>query len=179
MFDASFGSTRAHPSRAARRSGTVLAVNAAMRLADRVPPGACRFLVAGGLASLVNWLVRFPLSAGLPYGMAVAAAYAVGMVAGFGLYRSWVFPGSPLRLSSQLLRFCFVNMAGLSCVVIAAHVLVVLIGATGLASMPVAEALGHGAAIVIGAVVNFVGHRAITFARMKMVARVAARGGPR
>lgn len=157
----------------------VRALDGISTLADRVPPGACRFLVAGGIASLINWLVRFPLSLALPYGAAVAVAYGVGMVASFGLYRSWVFPGSPLPLGTQILRFVMVNAAGLTAVVTGAHCLVALIAGTGLVGLPVAEAAGHGGAIVLGAVVNFVGHRAITFARSALASRVAAERGSR
>ena len=39
------------------------------RLGDLPQP--VRFLLAGGLAALVNWLARFPLSWFLPYGLAV------------------------------------------------------------------------------------------------------------
>ncbi len=155
------------------------ASDAVLGLADRVPAGACRFLVAGGLSSVVNWLVRFPLSAGLPYGAAVALAYGVGMVAGFGLYRTWVFPGSSLPLRAQILRFVLVNGAGLSTVVAAAQIFAGVIGSTGLLAVPTAEAVSHGLAIVIGAIVNFVGHRALTFARAAIAPRVAAEAGAR
>ena len=37
----------------------------------RVPAESLRFLLAGGLATLVNWLIRFPLSLILPFDAAV------------------------------------------------------------------------------------------------------------
>ena len=170
---AGIGQTPSNPSL------TVRALDGVSTLAERVPQGACRFLVAGGIASLINWLVRFPLSLALPYGPAVAVAYGVGMVAGFGLYRSWVFPGSSLPLGAQILRFILVNAAGLTAVVTGSHGLVALIAGTGLAGLPIAEAVGHGGAIVLGAVVNFLGHRAVTFTRSALASRVAAERGSR
>jgi putative flippase GtrA len=127
--------------------------------------------VAGGFASLLNWLVRFPLSRLAPFEVAVGLAYGVGMLAGFGLYRSWVFPGSTLPLRSQIARFVAVNAAGLLVVVFGAALLVAAIGWTGLLAPPAAEALAHGLAILGGAIVNFLGHRAVTFAR-RVVRRV-------
>ncbi|HEX4765300.1 MAG TPA: GtrA family protein [Lichenihabitans sp.] len=136
----------------------------------RVPEGAARFLVAGGLSSLVNWLVRFPLSAVMPFMGAVALAYAVGMAVGFALYRSWVFPGSTLPLGAQAVRFVAVNALGLATVLVAARLFVPVLGLGDLLSIAHAEALGHGLAIASGAVVNFIGHRAVTFARRRLAA---------
>ncbi len=137
------------------------------RLAQALPAGAPRFLVAGGLASSVNWLVRFPLSLVLPFGLAVAAAYAAGMLVGFVLYRSWVFPGSTLPLAAQVGRFLLVNAAGLAAVVIGAKGLVAALLSTGRVPHGAAEASAHAGAIVLGALVNFAGHRALTFARRR------------
>ncbi len=185
MSQATVGTAEARVRNRSILQSLTLGVDLIAGWADRVPPGACRFLVAGGLSSLVNWLARFPLSVALPYGVAVALAYSVGMVAGFGLYRSWVFPGSPLPLRAQTMRFILVNCVGLSSVVIAAQSFVALILMTGLLGRPLAEAAGHGFAIIFGAIVNFTGHRAITFARSALrpvpigVGRVAVKRLPR
>ena len=133
----------------------------------RVPPGLPRFLLAGGAISAVNWLTRFPLSLVLPFWIAVAVAYAVGMIWGFELYRRWVFPGSTLPLGAQVLRFIGVNLAGMATVIGGAAVLVALLRPTVL-SPAAAEGLAHGVAIVAGAAVNYLGHRAITFARARL-----------
>ena len=131
---------------------------------DRVPPGLPRFLLAGGAISAINWLTRFPLSVVLPFWLAVALAYAVGMAWGFELYRRWVFPGSTLPLGAQVLRFIGVNLAGMTTVIGGAAALVALLRPTTL-SPAVAEGLAHGVAIAAGAAVNYLGHRAISFAR--------------
>lgn len=122
-----------------------------------------RFLVAGGLAAAVNWLVRFPLSLWMPFESAVALAYAIGMSVGFTLYRTWVFPGSPLSVWVQLGRFLGVNAAGALVVLATSVALAALLSGVG-SPRWIAEGLGHGFGIAVGALVSFVGHRALTFA---------------
>lgn len=121
-----------------------------------------RFLIAGGLAASVNWLVRFPLNWIMPYEAAVIAATAIGMVFGFALYQSWVFGGSERRLVHQIRDFVLVNL--LSMVVTAA---IAILGRDLLLAMGVAtalaEALSHAIGIAAGAVSNYFGHRHITF----------------
>lgn len=52
-----------------------------------------RFLIAGGSATAINWLIRIPLSLILPFEAALLAAYGLSMVASFWLYRAFVFRG--------------------------------------------------------------------------------------
>lgn len=121
-----------------------------------------RFLLAGGSAALLNWLIRFPLSMFMPYAAAVTAATVIGMVAGFILYRSLVFQGSKRSLWLQIRDFIGVN--------IVAGVVTVL-SALVLSSGPwwpdaykhLAPGASHMAGIGIGAVVNFFGHKLFTF----------------
>jgi putative flippase GtrA len=126
---------------------------------------ALRFLLAGGLAAAINWLARIALSSVLPFSVAILVAYAIGMVAGFVLYRRFVFAGGQGSLSRQIPVFLAVNAIG---------ALVVLATTTGLDAVighivpgfpPIArEAFAHGAAIAIGAVANYLGHKRLTFA---------------
>jgi energy-coupling factor transport system substrate-specific component len=122
-----------------------------------------RFLIAGGFATLVNWLIRFPLSTFLPFEVAVAIAYAIGMIIGFALYSCWVFPPSPIPLAGQIARFIAVNAAGAAVVITTAPALASLIANGGL-PLSIAFAIGHAVAIVFGAIVNYLGHKLITFA---------------
>lgn len=57
-------------------------------------PQSLRFVLAGGVAAAINWLVRFPLSALMAFLPAVLLASAIGMLAGFIAYRTFGFPGS-------------------------------------------------------------------------------------
>lgn len=119
--------------------------------------------MAGGLATLVNWLVRFPLSLILPFDAAVAAAYVFGMFIGFFLYRHWVFPPSTSALTSQVLRFTAVNFLGAGVAIVTAPHLAAFGAQTGL-SLQGSLAMGHAAALGLGALINYFGHKLITFA---------------
>lgn len=125
-------------------------------------PQVVRFLLLGGLAAAINWLVRFPLSLVLPFPAAVLVAYMIGMSAGFTLYRAYVFPRSPLPVATQVMLFLAVNAAGAVVVMgvslaLLDHVLPML----GWSFYP--EAIAHGLGIGIGAVANFLGHKHLTF----------------
>lgn len=98
----------------------------------------------------------------MPYAAAVTLATAIGMVAGFFLYKNLVFHGSTRSLWLQIRDFIGVN--------IAAGVITVL-SALILSSGPwwpdaykhFAPGASHMAGIGIGAVINYLGHKAFTF----------------
>ncbi|WP_152664686.1 GtrA family protein [Devosia geojensis] len=121
-----------------------------------------RFLALGGFAAAVNWLVRFPLSAVLPMSLAIVLAYVIGMTVGFTLYRRYVFPGSTRPIVEQSLIFLAVNLVGALVVLGLTHALIE--AQAGLAWPAfVREGLAHGLAIGVGSVVNFIGHKTLTF----------------
>jgi putative flippase GtrA len=121
-----------------------------------------RFLVAGGLATLVNWLVRFPINLVAPYAVAVALATAIGMVCGFIMYRAWVFPGSNRSLPEQIRDFIIVNLLSMVITVGTAVALRELILLLGIREV-IAAAAAHAIGIAAGAVSNYCGHRRVTF----------------
>ena len=140
-----------------------------LRARRRFDRPEARFLVAGGIAALVNWLVRFPVELVLPYFAALLVATCIGMSCGFVLYRAWVFPGSTRPLGAQVRDFILVNLTGQATmlgVAALARELLVLALVTPL----VAGATAHALGIAIGAVVNYLRHRHVTFS--------AAAGGP-
>jgi energy-coupling factor transport system substrate-specific component len=121
-----------------------------------------RFLLLGGLAAAINWLVRFPLSLALPIGGAVAVAYVIGMSAGFHLYRKYVFPGSSQPVLVQSVIFLAVNLVG-AVVVVAMTYAFLELQSVFAYPLFVKEGLAHGLAIGVGAAVNFLGHKTLTF----------------
>lgn len=125
-------------------------------------PQIVRFLLLGGLAAAINWLARFPLSLVMPFPAAVFVAYLIGMSAGFTLYRAYVFPNSPQPIALQATLFLLVNALG-AIVVMAVSLALLdhLLPMVGWWLMP--EAVAHGTGIAIGAVVNFVGHKYLSF----------------
>jgi putative flippase GtrA len=124
-------------------------------------PQSFRFLLAGGSAAAVNWLVRFPLSAVMPFSVAVIGATLIGMVFGFVTYRTFVFPGSSRRIGQQLRDFVLVNLMSLAVVTVAATLFRDLL--QPYLTLQLAEALSHAIGITIGAVLNYIAHSAITF----------------
>jgi putative flippase GtrA len=132
-------------------------------------PQPVRFLLAGGTAAGVNWLVRFPLSVVMPFLAAVVLAAAIGMLVGFLTYRAFVFPGSLRPLHLQLRDFIAVNLSTLVVVAIAAMAIRGLLAP--FMALPLAEAVAHAAAIAIGAVLNYLAHGSLTFAGRSRPAR--------
>lgn len=123
-----------------------------------------RFLVLGGLAAAVNWLVRFPLSLFMPLGAAVLLAYVVGMATGFVLYRNYVFQQSTSSLRRQASTFLLVNGVTASVVVGLSYLLLALQSSAAY-PITVKEGVAHGLAICAGAILNYLGHQALTFWR--------------
>lgn len=127
-----------------------------------------RFIVAGGSASAINWISRFPLALFLSFETAVAFAYAIGMGVGFVLYRAWVFDGSRGCLRRQLPRFFLVNAFGLAAVMSSASAFLWVLAPSSWLSEGSTRALAHSLALIVGAAVNFAGHRSLTFARRRV-----------
>lgn len=121
------------------------------------------FLVCGGLAAAINWGARIALSPFLGFEAAVVVAYVIGMIAGFLLYRRFVWPNSGSNARQQVAPFIAVNAAS-GVVVLLLSVLFATIGGWIAGRTPPVEALAHGAAIAIGAFANYVGHGRFTFA---------------
>jgi putative flippase GtrA len=131
----------------------------------KVQSGApCRFLIAGGAAALVNWLVRFPLELVLPFAAALLGATIVGMTYGFLFYQGWVFPKSDRPLTHQIFDFVLVNLAGQLAMFLAAVLLREVLLMLDFGAL-LANALAHMMGIAIGAVLNYLGHRHVTFGR--------------
>lgn len=120
------------------------------------------FLICGTLAAAVNWLARMVLSLWMPFGSAVVVAYATGMLAGFLLYRRYVWTASARPLWGQVLAFVCVNIAVAGLVLVTALGLVAA-GGLFVGRSALVEALAHGLAIAVGAAANYVAHREITF----------------
>jgi putative flippase GtrA len=125
-------------------------------------PQFARFLMCGGMAAGVNWASRFLWSLLLPFGAAVAAAYATGMAVAFCLFRLAVFQGSDLELASQAHRFVLVNLVGMAVTWSLAN-LFVFWALPGLGMTAHVEATGHALAIVAPVATSWFGHRRLTF----------------
>ncbi|MBU8541463.1 GtrA family protein [Falsiroseomonas tokyonensis] len=125
-------------------------------------PQPVRFLLAGGGAAAVNWLVRFPLSAVMPFLAAVLVAAVIGMLVGFVLYRGFVFPASARPVLLQARDFFLVNLLTSGLVALLALLFVALAVRFGMGTV-LAEAVAHAGAIAAGALLNYLGHSLVTF----------------
>jgi len=132
------------------------------RLIARLEGPLPAFLICGTLAAAVNWFARMILSLWMPFGPAVVVAYAIGMLAGFLLYRRYVWRVSERSLIGQITAFIAVNIAVAGLVLVTALALVAL-GELVTGRSAIIEALAHGVAIAVGAGANYIAHREITF----------------
>lgn len=124
-------------------------------------PAFARFLACGGVAALANWASRFLWSLILPFTLAVAAAYAVGMLVAFHLFRAYVFD-TDRPIAHQARDFCLVNLIGMGATVVVARLLVdILFPTIDMRFHP--EAIGHAIAIATPIATSWVGHRFLTF----------------
>ena len=125
-----------------------------------------RYIFAGGFASLVNLLVRFPLDWFMPYAAAVTIATAIGMVVGFFTYKHFVFEPTDRSIWLQIRDFIGVNFAaGIATVVIAVAIRELPNWPDGW--MDLVEPGAHATGIALAAIINYFGHRYITFASAK------------
>lgn len=135
-------------------------------LHDRTANQGRRFIVAGALASSINWCTRFAASWIMPFPVALIVSAIVGMSVGFILYFSWVFPKSIRPLHVQIGLFLLVNAVTAGFVIGVSLLLAELIKDVPM-SIAVQEGIAHAIGIGFGAGANFVGHRFITFGRHK------------
>jgi putative flippase GtrA len=124
-----------------------------------------RFIVAGGSLAAFNWLLRFPLGLVLPYESAVTVSAIALAVIGFFLYRGFVFHAEARNLLRQAVAFAGVGIAGVFVTaLVSAYARDIFLTASHLEA-PDAEAFGHAYGIACAAIVNFLGHRYLTFGR--------------
>ena len=120
------------------------------------------FLLAGGVAMGVNWVVRIILDIWMPFLGAVMVAYCVGMATANILKARFVFPSNPQHRRRELLYFIGFNVAAFPFVLLISYLLGSVLFSI---IMPAAwaRAVGHLIALASPAVVNFVAHKFITF----------------
>jgi putative flippase GtrA len=121
-----------------------------------------RFLLAGGIAALANWLSRFIFNLFMTYAEAIVAAFAVGMAVAFVLNKHYVFPYSRRPVAAEMSFFVLFNLAAFPIVWAIAYLLGEWL-LPGVLPRQLALALGHGCAVAVPALINFVLHKSITF----------------
>jgi putative flippase GtrA len=122
-----------------------------------------RFILAGGIAALVNFGSRFLYSMAVGYLPAVTLAYLTGMATAFVLNRRFVFDAQASGLKRQLTGFALVNLVAIMQTLLISYLLARwILPLTGMRAAT-AEALAHLAGIVVPVFTSFLGHKYFTF----------------
>lgn len=122
-----------------------------------------RFVAAGGTSVVFNFATRHLLGHVMPFELAVALAYLVGMAIAYGLTRWLVFPASGRGSLSELTRFAIVN-AGSLAIVMAVSVTLLRGVFPAIGFVWHAEDVAHLIGLSGTAVTAFLGHWLFTFA---------------
>ncbi|NQX89545.1 MAG: GtrA family protein [Halioglobus sp.] len=126
-----------------------------------------RFLLAGGLAALVNFGSRFIYSLFVSFSTAVLLAFMTGLTTGFLLNKIYVFTTSKNTITQEMSWFVFINILalmqtwGLS--VYLSHVLPGMLPVSGESGKQLTYAIAHGAGILLPVFTSYVGHKYLTF----------------
>jgi putative flippase GtrA len=123
-----------------------------------------RFLMASGVAALVNVGSRILLSHWIPYVPAILLAFCLGLITAFSLNKLFVFSESSNRLHHQFLWFLLINLAAVAQTVLASLIVARLL----LPALHVDfhnETIAHAIGVVIPAVTSYIGHKHLSFRR--------------
>lgn len=119
------------------------------------------FLAVGGIAAFLHWLSRILLSNWLDFPLAVAAAYAVGMIVAFALNSFFVFPNSEKPRHKQARDFVIVNLSFFPLVWIASITIDQVL--QGLGMMRHTQALAHAIAVALPMLATFLIYKFFAF----------------
>jgi putative flippase GtrA len=142
----------------------------AQRLANFARLPFTRFLVAGGIAALVNISARLILSNFMSFGLAIVIAYLIGMSTAYVLMRLFVFAASGKHVAHEYLRFGIVNLFALVQVWLVSEGLVhLLMPAVGWTWQ--AETIAHTIGVLSPVATSYAGHKWFTFAKSPEIAQ--------
>jgi putative flippase GtrA len=121
-----------------------------------------KFVVAGGLAAVVNIVARYLLSLAFVYEVAVAVAYLFGMTAAFLMTRAFVFERSASTVHVQYGRFAIINVLAF------VQVWLISVGFDRLFLPAIGfdwhrETIAHMVGVASPVVTSYVGHKRFSF----------------
>lgn len=143
-----------------------------MRDARRIPHDllnntVIRFLLAGGLAAACNFGSRFFYSLLVDFSTAVVLAFMTGLTVGFLLNKRYVFTSSRNSIAAQITWFLFINLLALAQTwglsVYLAQSLPRYLFEGNASGVEWAEAIAHGAGVLLPVFTSYLGHRYLTF----------------
>ena len=121
------------------------------------------FVVAGGIAALVNIASRIALNLVMPYEVAIVVAYVCGMTTAYALNKLFVFERSGRAVADEYVRFTLVNLVAV------AQVWLVSVGLARLLFPAVgftwhAETVAHVIGVIVPVFTSYLGHKHFSFA---------------
>jgi putative flippase GtrA len=126
-----------------------------------------RFLLAGGLAALLNFGSRFFYNLFVDFSTAVVLAFFTGLTTGYILNKLYVFTSSGNSMVQEIGWFVFVNLIALAQTwglsVYLVQVLPGYMPVAGAAGTELAEAIAHGAGVLLPVFTSYIGHKYLTF----------------
>ncbi len=126
-----------------------------------------RFLLAGGLAALLNFGSRFFYNLFVDFSTAVVLAFITGLTTGYILNKLYVFTSSGNSMLVEIGWFVIVNLFALAQTwglsVYLAQVLPAYMPIEGAGGEELAEAIAHGAGVLLPVFTSYVGHKYLTF----------------
>jgi len=121
------------------------------------------FVVAGGLAAIVNIGSRIVFNLMMPYEISILVAYVCGMTVAYFLNKKFVFAASGRGVTSEYVRFTLVNLAAV------AQVWIVSVGLARLLFPAMgfnwhAETVAHVIGVLVPVFASYLGHKHFSFA---------------
>jgi putative flippase GtrA len=122
------------------------------------------FIVTGGIAAAVNLVTRWGLSLVVPYELAVALAYLVGMTTAFLLARRYVFDAGGASWLVEYGRFAMVNVMSFF-IVLGVSVGLARYGFPAIGMTWHAEDLAHLIGVISPIAISYYAHKHFSFAK--------------
>jgi putative flippase GtrA len=141
-------------------------VKSVLKPAEQKPAGRWQliaFIVAGGIAALVNIASRIAFNLVMPYEVAIFVAYVCGMTAAYLLNKQFVFSAYGRGITSEYMRFTLVNLVAL------AQVWIVSVGLVRLIFPAIGfiwhdETVAHIIGLFVPVMTSYLGHKHFSFA---------------
>ena len=122
------------------------------------------FVVAGGIAAIVNFLSRILLNLVFGYATSIILAYIAGMVTAFLLNRHAVFSPSGKSMGVEAVWFTLVNVLAVTQTLIISLLLANIVF-PDLGIEAYSREIAHAIGIVVPVITSYFGHRYWTFGK--------------
>ena len=120
------------------------------------------YLLAGGVAALLNWSSRFLFARWFNYPVSIVLAFVIGLIAGFALMRWLVFEAAAKSAARQIPLYLLVNLLALVQTLCVSLIFARwVIPGLGLSVQP--EGPAHLIGILVPVVTSYFGHKYLTF----------------